>query len=142
MATSTRLSIITPSAARFDGDVEIVVAPGAAGDLGALANHAPLLTTLRPGVVSATAAASADQKTESGRIRFAVDSGFMQVLADKVIILTDAALRPEDVNVEEARADLRRAEEALAQKHGADDGAERHALAWAQARLDVTQRPA
>ena len=69
-------------------------------------------------------------------------AAFMQILADKVIILTDAALRPEDVNVEEARADLRRAEETLAQKRGTDDRADRRALAWAQARLDVTQRPA
>lgn len=140
MPTPFRLSIVTPSAVRFDGDVDIVVAPGAAGDLAALANHAPLLTTLRSGVVSATTVADAEQKTEAGRIRFAVDRGFMQVLADKVIVLTDAALKPDDVHIEEARADLRRAEEALAQKHGADDSAERHATAWAQARLDVTQR--
>jgi len=141
MPAPFRLSIINPSAIRFDGDVDIVVAPGAAGDLGVYVNHAPMLTTLRPGVVSANAVAGADAKAEPRRVRFAVDSGFMQILADKVIILTDAALRPEDVNVEEARADLRRAEEALAQKRGADDRAERHALAWAQARLDVTQRP-
>jgi F-type H+-transporting ATPase subunit epsilon len=139
VATPFRLSIITPTAVRFDGDVEIVVAPGAAGDLGVLANHAPLLTTLRTGVVSA--AARTGTQTESSRVRFAVDRGFLQALADKVIILTDFALAPDDINPEEARGDLRRAEEALARKRGADDAVERAAVAWARARLELVARP-
>ncbi len=142
MANRTRLSIVTPSSIRFEGDVDIVVAPGAAGDLGVLANHAPLLTTLRTGVVSATAVnADGDSKASAKRVQFAVDRGFMQVLADKVIILTDVAFSREEVNVEEAREELKRAEEALAQKRGGDDSGERRAVAWAQARLDVTSRP-
>jgi F-type H+-transporting ATPase subunit epsilon len=142
VANLTRLSIVTPSTIKFEGAAELVVAPGAAGDLGALANHAPMLTTLRTGVVSTTVAgAGGDQKAATTRVQFAVKSGFMQILADRVIILTDVALSREEVDVEAARADLKRAEEALAQKRGADDSPERQAVAWAQARLAVTARP-
>jgi F-type H+-transporting ATPase subunit epsilon len=138
MPAPFRLSIITPAAVKFDGDVEIVVAPGAAGDLGVLANHAPLLTTLRTGIVSATATAPV---SASSRVQFAVDRGFLSAVADKVIILTDVALAPQEINAEEARADLRRAEEGLAQKRGQEDVAERNAVAWARARLELTARP-
>lgn len=140
MANVTRLSIITPSTAKFEGDVELVVAPGAAGDLGALPNHAPMLTTLRTGVVSATVGKSASEKAGE-RLQFAVEGGFMEILADRVIILTDRALSRDEVDVEAARADLKRAEEALAQKRGADDSQERRNVAWAQARLAITARP-
>jgi F-type H+-transporting ATPase subunit epsilon len=133
MATLTHFTIVTPGAVKFEGDAEIVVAPGSAGDLGALAQHAPLLTTLRTGPVRATVAA--------GRVEFAIDGGFMEVLPEKVIILTDVALTRDEIDVEQARADLKRAEEALAQKRGADDSAERRAIAWAQARLEVAHRP-
>ena len=136
MAALTRLSIVTPTASKFEGDAELVVAPGAAGDLGALANHAPMLTTLRTGVVSANVTGG-DVK----RVQFAVHGGFMQILPDRVIILTDRALSREEIDVEAARADLKRAEEALVQKKGADDTAERQEVAWAQARLAVTARP-
>jgi F-type H+-transporting ATPase subunit epsilon len=136
VAALTRLSIVTPTASKFEGEAELVVAPGSAGDLGALANHAPMLTTLRTGVVSANVVGH-DEK----RVQFAVAGGFMQILADRVIILTDRALSREEIDVEAARADLKRAEEALAQKRGADDAAERQDVAWAQARLTVTARP-
>ena len=156
MAT-TRVSIVTPASIKFEGDAELVIAPGAAGDLGALPNHAPLLTTLRIGVVKANIAsaatgdakASADTPTPSatplalgGRVEFAVDGGFMQVLPDRVIILTDTALSREEVDVEAARTELKRAEEAAAQKKGGDDADERRAVAWAQAKLEVAHRPA
>jgi F-type H+-transporting ATPase subunit epsilon len=133
MAALTHFTIVTPGAVKFEGDAEIVVAPGSAGDLGALAQHAPLLTTLRTGPVRATVAA--------GRVEFAIDGGFMEVLPEKVIILTDVALTRDEIDVEQARADLKRAEEALAQKRGADDSAERRAIAWAHARLEVAHRP-
>ena len=144
MATLTRFTIVTPGAVKFEGAAEIVVAPGSSGDLGALAQHAPLLTTLRTGPVRATvvaAGSAGDGKGVTGRVEFAIDGGFMEVLPEKVIILTDVALARDEIDVEQTRADLKRAEEALAQKRGADDSAERHAIAWAHARLEVAHRP-
>jgi F-type H+-transporting ATPase subunit epsilon len=144
MAAITRLTIVTPTAQRFEGDAELVIAPGAAGDLGALAQHAPLLTTLRVGLVKAKLAPQSGESHAASaapdRVEFAVDGGFMQVLPERVIVLTDAAVSREEVDIEATRAELKRAEEALAQKRDADDGKERHALAWAQAKLEVTHR--
>lgn len=127
------LCVITPAEVKYEGAAEIVVAPGAAGDFAALANHAPMLTTLRIGVLRATV-------DGAQRVEYAVIAGFMQVLPDKVIVLTDRALGIGEIDVEATRADLRRAEEALAEKHGADDVSERAAIAWANARLEVAHR--
>ena len=109
MAALTRLAIVTPSALKFEGDAELVVAPGAAGDLGALANHAPLLTTLRTGVVSANVMSGMDGAEQNAsksagqqRVQFAVAGGFMQVLSDRVTILTDLALSRDEIDVEAA----------------------------------------
>jgi len=157
LAARTRLTIVTPTAKRFEGDAELVIAPGAAGDLGALAHHAPLLTTLRAGLVKADVAPEvADAVTVPAvlgetpvvgaatvrRVEFAIDGGFMQVLPDRVIVLTDAAVTRDEVDVDAVRAELQRAEEALAKKRGVDDSKERHAVAWAHAKLEVTHRPA
>ncbi|MBV8082243.1 MAG: ATP synthase F1 subunit epsilon [Candidatus Eremiobacteraeota bacterium] len=140
MAT-THLLIVTPESKRFEGDVEIAIAPGSAGDLAALPNHAPMLTTLRPGIVTAretqASATAADAATGS---RFAIDGGFMQITPDSVIVLTDRAVTPGEVELESARAEVQRAREALAQKQGVDDSKERIALAFALAKLELTGR--
>ena len=144
MALLTKLSVVTPSFIKFEGPAEIVVMPGAAGDFAALANHAPMLSTLRVGVLRAMVVhdGAGTEAKATRRIEFAVDGGFAEVLPDKVIVLTDAALSSADIDLARARADLKRAEEALAQKRGSEDARERHDVAWAQARLDVTHKPA
>ncbi len=141
MAERIRISIITPGAEKFGGEAELVVAPGAAGDLGALAHHAPLLTTLRPGVVRVVSGPAAPDSSTAQRREFAVPGGFMEVLPDKVVILTDEALSRDDIGDEDARARLQRAQEALAQKKGGEDALERRQLAFAEALVEVTRRP-
>ena len=133
MPATVDFALVTPGEVKFEGKAEIVVAPGAAGDLGALPNHAPMLTTLRIGVLRATVEGR-------GRVEFAVKAGFMEILADKVIVLTDMALSSDEVDVDATRADLRQAEAQLAAKRGADDAAARDAIAWANARLDVAHK--
>jgi len=133
MATTLDLNIITPGAVKFDGKAEIVVAPGSAGDLAALPSHAPMLTTLRAGVLRATVADSAGTR----RVEYAVNGGLMQITPAKVIVLTDVALAAPEIDVESVRREHKRAEEALAQKRGSDDHAERSAVAWAVAQLEV-----
>ena len=141
MAGTVEFSVVTPSEVKFAGQAEIVVAPGAAGDLGALPNHAPMLTTLRIGVVRATVIdTSADAKSPTKRLEFAVDGGFMQILPERVVVLSDVALAATDIDADAARTELRRAEETLAAKRGVDDLAERRAAAWASARLEVAHR--
>ena len=124
-------ALVTPGAVKFEGRAEIVVMPGVAGDFAALAQHAPMLTTLRTGVLRATVEGA-------GRIEYAIKGGFAQIMPDKVVLLTDVAVAEADVNVDEARADLRKAEEA--ERGGGDDSAQRDAIAWANARLTVAHR--
>jgi len=133
MASTLHFAVVTPGEVKFEGDAEIVVAPGAAGDLAALANHAPMVTTLRTGVLRATVAGQA-------RVEFAVKAGFMQILPDKVTVLTDIALAAADVDIEATRAELRQAEADLGGGRGGDDGTARAAIAWANARLEVAHR--
>ena len=136
MATTLDLDIITPAAVKFRGKAEIVVAPGGAGDLAALPSHAPMLTTLRVGLLRATVADGEGTR----RIELAVNGGFMQITPAKVIVLTDRALAPDEIDVEAARREQKRAEEALAQKHGQDDRDERLAVAWAATQLEVAHK--
>jgi len=136
MATTLDLNIITPGAVKFDGKAEIVVAPGSAGDLAALPSHAPMLTTLRAGVLRATVADNAGTR----RVEYAVNGGFMQITPAKVIVLTDVALSAAEIDADDVRREHKRAEEALAQKRGSDDRAERDALAWVVAKQEVAHK--
>jgi F-type H+-transporting ATPase subunit epsilon len=144
MPATVSFAVITPGEVKFEGMAEIVVAPGASGDLGALPNHAPMLTTLRVGVVRATVVDGGGDEAKSAtrRLEYAVDGGFMQILPDRVLVLTDRALAAADVDVEAARRDLHSAESDLAAKRGTDDAAERAAAAWARVRLEVARSPA
>ena len=136
MATTLEFDIITPSAAKFQGKAEIVVAPGGAGDLAALPQHAPMLTTLRIGVLRATVV----EDTGTRRLELAVNGGFMQITPAKVIVLTDVALAADEIDADAAQREQKRAEESLAQKRGSDDSAERSAAAWAAAKLEVARK--
>ena len=58
MANAVAFTLITPRAIVFEGDAELVIAVGTEGEIGIMAQHAPFLTALRPGVLRATARAS------------------------------------------------------------------------------------
>lgn len=82
MAKTFHLQIITPEKVFFDGQVVSLVVPGEAGYLGVLADHAPLISTLKPGKIQVTPATDA--------AAFAVMSpgnGFLEVLKNQVTLL-------------------------------------------------------
>lgn len=139
-----KLSLTTPKGALVDTDVEEVTAPGEIGELGVLPGHVPLMTSLRPGVLSYKS------KEHDGVV--AVGQGFLQVAPqaraddtarDRVLVLVDQALVAADVDRDAAGRDLAEADKALAAWKGELDGAY-HALVirrgWAQARLDAAAR--
>ena len=139
-----KLSLTTPKGALVDTDVEEVTAPGEVGELGVLPGHVPLMTVLRPGVLSYKS------KEHDGVV--AVGTGYLQVAPqargddtsrDRVLVLVDQALAAADVDREAASRDLAEADKALAAWKGELDGAY-HALVirrgWAQARLDAAAR--
>lgn len=91
-----RVQIVTAEREVLAEDaVDMVVAPGAEGVVGILPRHAPLLTTLLPGVVRIKKGGSEES--------MAVGGGFLQVARDQVLILADTAERADEVD--EARAE-------------------------------------
>lgn len=103
-----QLQIITAEREVFSGEVDALVAPGVAGQLGILPNHAPLMTVLQPGELLVRAGGDDSYLALSG--------GYLEVLGNQVIVLADAA---EDVDeIDEARAQeaLARAQERIASR--------------------------
>lgn len=128
-----RLEVVTGERLVYADDVDVVVAPGAAGELAILPNHAPLLTTLKPGELR--------MRKGSEERHLAVTGGFLEVLANKVMILADAAEYAEEIDEQRAQEAIRRAQERVARRE-ADIDLERalHALQRAQVRLKVARR--
>jgi F-type H+-transporting ATPase subunit epsilon len=117
-----------------EDDVEMVIAPGAAGTLGILPNHAPLVTTLSAGELRVRKG-GADQS-------MVVFGGFMEVTPSKVIVLADVAEKVEEIDVQRAEAARRRAEESIARGggEGVDLAQAEAQLQRAQVRLRVSER--
>src|SRR5919199_6758464 len=102
-----RVQIVTAEREVFAEDgVDMVVAPGAEGVVGILPRHAPLLTTLNPGVVRIKKGGSEEAMSVGG--------GFLQVARDQVLILADTAERADEIDEARAEDARRRAREAIA----------------------------
>ena len=119
-------------------DVTQTVAPGSEGQLGILANHAPLMTELLPGEVLATLA---DGRSLS---HIVISGGFLEVAPDggRTTILADSAERADEIDVTRAEADLAAAQKMLAEAEaGSDQQAEaERSVAHAETRIRVSRR--
>jgi F-type H+-transporting ATPase subunit epsilon len=93
------LQLVSPERVLVEEQVDEVQIPGLDGYMGVLPGHAPLLSELMPGGVLT-------YRAGSGEKVFAVYGGFVEVQPDRVRILADFAERKEEINVEEARAQL------------------------------------
>jgi len=102
------LEIVTPEGEILREMVSAIVVPAAMGSMGILADHAPLVTALDIGILEYT---KADQKNQ-----IAITSGFMEVKDNEVMVLVQAAEKPEDIDFERAEKARQRAETRLAQK--------------------------
>jgi len=107
----------------YSGQATMLVAPGAAGELGILPNHSPLLAALKAGELRITNGDEVDEVFVSG--------GFMEVQPDKITILADTAERASDMDEAEIVAAQRRAEELVSSNKGDVD------LAMAEAELSM-----
>ncbi|MFP4200518.1 MAG: F0F1 ATP synthase subunit epsilon [Bacillota bacterium] len=106
------LKIITPEGAKPQVEADYVVLPGADGYIGVLPGHIGLVLALKAGVLSYREAGR-DASAEKEMV--AVSGGFAEVSDDIITVLADTAEYAEQVDVERARAALRRAEERLSQ---------------------------
>ena len=109
MADETRkfdVSLVTPDGPAFEGAVEMIVVPGAAGEIGVLARHAPLVATLKAGSTRIHLA-------PNEIIEFATGPGFFKVELDRALALVDDAVNVKEIDDARATAQLEAAKEEL-----------------------------
>ncbi len=107
------LSVVTPEGAAYEGEAEMLIVPGDAGEIGVLARHAPLVAMLRAGEIRVKA--GGEWQT------FAAGPGYFKVQQDRALVLVDDAVRAEEIDVAQARQE---ADEARALLERADAGEE------------------
>lgn len=108
MAEKINLEVITPERLVLRVDVDEVVVPGLDGELGILPDHTPLVSQLKTGVLN--------YRRGNERNQLHVSGGFVEVLPDRVAVLSDVAEKAEEVDVERARRAKDRAEKRLASR--------------------------
>lgn len=115
------LVVATPTGIAVRAEVESLQVPGVQGELGILPGHIPLLSALKPGIL---------RFRSEGRDRYAVvDSGYVEVQAFKVSVLTAGYRSTENIDLEIAKKELSEAEEKLKNWQGVHEGAEHADLA-------------
>jgi F-type H+-transporting ATPase subunit epsilon len=91
------VSLVTPDGPAFDGEAEMVVVPGAAGEIGVLARHAPLVATLKAG-------STRIHLNPNEVLEFATGPGFFKVELDRALALVDDAVSVKEIDDDRARA--------------------------------------
>lgn len=133
MAATLKLEIVTPEAKTYSEDVEMVTLPGVEGEMGIYPMHVPLMTQIVAGELSVR---------KDGRDYFlAVGEGFAEITADKVAIMTDMAIRAEQIDEAKAEEARKRAEARLSEKLDDEEAAlVSAALMHSLAQLKVKRR--
>lgn len=106
MAALYSLSVVTPEREIFAAQVEAAQMPGMEGSFGVLANHAPLVAALIPGLVRIT-------DSDGRELRLFIGGGFFQVSNNQAQLLADSAEFSTEINIERANASLERAQSRL-----------------------------
>ena len=135
------VSLVTPEGAAFEGEVEMLVVPGADGEIGVLARHAPLVALLKAG----STRVYKDRSTEDV-LEFATGPGFFKVEQDRALALVDDAIDARHVDDERARKQLEDAQAELERVERGESDADRWQLEQrirhAENQLEVSGRPA
>jgi F-type H+-transporting ATPase subunit epsilon len=117
------LSLVTPDGPAFEGEVEMLVVPGAAGEIGVLARHAPLIATLKAG----STRVYLDRTSENVK-EYATGPGFFKVETDRAIALVDDAVLADEVDEARAREQLETARRELERVERGESSADRWQL--------------
>ncbi len=132
MAT-LKLEIVTPEAKIYSEDVEMVTLPGVEGEMGIYPMHVPLMTQVVAGEVAV--------RKNGQESLLAVGDGFVQITGDRVAILTDMAVKADDIDEGKAEEARKRAEARLQEKLSDEESASvQAALAHSLAQLNVKRR--
>jgi F-type H+-transporting ATPase subunit epsilon len=117
------LSLVTPDGPAFEGEAEMVVVPGAAGEIGVLARHAPLIATLQAGSTRVYLNRDSQDVRE-----YATGPGFFKVEQDRVIALVDDAVLAKEIDDDRAQAQLDEAQRELERVERGESSADRWQL--------------
>jgi F-type H+-transporting ATPase subunit epsilon len=135
VAALLRLEVATPDGLALKTEAEIVTAPSVQGEFGVMPGHLPLLAATRSGVLKYRVGG----KDEVA----AIGPGFVEALPNKVLLLTDAFVRPANIDRASAEKDLEAAERGIAELKGPLDGGAyeelQRALDWARARVEAAK---
>lgn len=123
MAETFGFELVSPEKLLLSVDAEMVTVPGDAGDMGILPGHAPVISSLRLGVIEVT-------KAGGGEERIFVAGGFAEMSNNKLTVLAEEAMPVADLKRDKLEAKLKDAREDLA------DAKQDHAKARAQAEID------
>jgi len=117
------VSLVTPEGAAFEGEIEMLVVPGADGEIGVLARHAPLIALLKAG----STRVYKDRATEDV-LEFATGPGFFKVEQDRALALVDDAVEARNIDDARARKQLEEAQAELEQVERGESEADRWQL--------------
>jgi F-type H+-transporting ATPase subunit epsilon len=117
------VSVVTPEGPAFEGEAEMIVVPGAAGEIGVLARHAPLVAMLNAGSTRVYLDMDSDEIQT-----FATGPGFFQVLEDRAIALVDDAVVATEIDPERAQRQLDEAKAELEKIDAGESTADRWQL--------------
>ena len=136
MAEKINLEVVTPKGAIVSEEVDIITAPGFAGEFGVLANHAPFLSTIKIGTLR--------YKKDGTEQELMVSGGFCEVSNNKITFLVESAERGHEIDVDRALQAKERAEKRLLQAREQQEKFDRTraeaAMQRALARLKIAQR--
>ena len=132
------VSVVTPEGPAFEGEAEMLIVPGDAGEIGVLARHAPLIATLKAGSTRIHPGGGSDV------LEFATGPGFFQVLQDRAIALVDGAVKADEIDHAKAREQLEAAQAELEAIDSGESTADRwvveQRLRFAENQLSVSGR--
>jgi F-type H+-transporting ATPase subunit epsilon len=134
MAATLKLEIVTPEATTYSEQVDMVTLPGVEGEMGIFPMHVPLMTQIVPGEIIV--------RKNNQDFFLAVGEGFVEITGDAVSILTDMAIKAQDIDETKADEARKRAEARLTgEKLSAEEVASvTAALAHSLAQLKVKRR--
>ena len=115
------VALVTPDGAAFEGDAHMLIVPGAAGEIGVLARHAPLVATLKAG-------STRIHVGPNEVLEFATGPGFFKVELDTALALVDDAVNVKEIDDARAREQLEAAQAELARVDAGDSSADRWQL--------------
>jgi F-type H+-transporting ATPase subunit epsilon len=128
MAATFQLDLVAADKIVWSGEATMVIARTLEGEVGIMANHAPLLGVLAPGTVEI-------RPDEGSTMIAAVDGGFISVAHNRISILAERAELADDIDLSEAKRDLERA-----QQDAVDNDRSQHAIAAAEARIAAVEK--